>query len=93
MQPIIENQETKTTYASARCTPKEKAELKLQAEKSNMTLSDFILAKCLHNSEPLCNIAMLPEIFALINKYQRGHISEKEFAEQIIRKVEKLCQQ
>lgn len=83
----------KEKSVSLRCTAEEKARLNKLAENNNLSLSNFMVKTCLYSNGLINSTEVLPEIFTLINEHQRKRITEKEFIDNIIRKVEELCQQ
>lgn len=88
-----DNTNKKETSVSLRCTAEEKARLNKLAENNNMSLSNYMVKTCLYSNGLINSTEVLPEIFTLINEYQRKRITKKEFIKEIIRKIEELCQQ
>lgn len=82
----------KTASISLRCTPEEKAKLIRLAEKKEKSVGDYLITAGLYSEGMKFNVAALPEICTLITEYKRKSISKKDFIDEIIRKVEELCQ-
>lgn len=82
----------KTASISLRCTPEEKEELIRLAEKKKKSVGDYLITAGLYSEGMKFNVAALPEICTLITEYKRKSISKKHCLEEIIRKVEELCQ-
>ena len=70
--------EIKSVNVAFRCTNDEKKKLKEYAERSEMSMGDFIISSCILK-QPKREIAYLCRLQGLLNQLRDGELNKKEY--------------